>query len=291
MRREHLEWVQLDIKSNRYTYFISNYGDVKRSAGDFIDKCGRHLIYPEKIFWVEEQAEVGGDNKQGKYRGVNIAGKRYYSHRLAAQAFIPNPENKPEVNHKDGDTVNNYCGCKENNYQDSNLEWVTRKENMEHASQNGLINHESLLRKITCKKNREKVDMEAWKKPVCQLTTNGVLVKIFPSITEASTETGIQVTTISAVVRKEGYHKTAGGYVWIYQKDFDPKKDYSVEIELGSGVKKQVIQYDKDGKIIGEYNSIKEACIVNNFPFNSYIGECCRGVRKMYKNYIWKYKG
>jgi len=69
------------------------------------------------------------DNGKG-YKTVSINRKSRYIHRLVAQTFIPNPLNKSDVNHKDGNKSNNSV---------ENLEWNTRKENQVHASINGLI--------------------------------------------------------------------------------------------------------------------------------------------------------
>ena len=63
------------------------------------------------------------------YLRVSIGGKLCFIHRLVAEKYIPNPENKTQVNHKDGNKLNNTV---------ENLEWVTNQENRSHAVTNNL---------------------------------------------------------------------------------------------------------------------------------------------------------
>ena len=71
----------------------------------------------------------GQENYKNHYISYNLSlpngrTKRLYAHRLVALAYIPNPENKTEINHKDGNKKNNCI---------DNLEWVTSKENKQHG--------------------------------------------------------------------------------------------------------------------------------------------------------------
>jgi len=108
------------VIGHEQNYEVSNHGRVRRSSTCCASKAGRIL---------------------GQYDGhgyLNVAlcsaGKvsKYRTHVLVARAFIPNPDSKEQVNHKDCDKTNN---------RDSNLEWVTAKENREHATLNGCYSH------------------------------------------------------------------------------------------------------------------------------------------------------
>jgi len=131
------EWK--DVKGYEGYYQVSNLGRVKslerRSA------CGRYIIKKKflKVRVINKKYKGIGLYKEGKLKLITI-------HRLIALNFIQNPENKPCVNHINGNKFDNNV---------SNLEWVTHSENTIHAYNSGFFGNIQIFVKLEHKKNSE----------------------------------------------------------------------------------------------------------------------------------------
>ena len=161
-------------------YEVSNFGRIKS-----INKT--RPVFNKTTIKIPEKIVKGYVNPTTGYKGFNIKNKYLLIHREVAKAFIPNKSNKPEVNHKDGNKLNNCV---------DNLEWVTSSENNKHKFK--VLGYKQKPRNC---------------KPIVCLETN---IK-YPSIIEASRKTGISRRNIQFCLNN--ITKTAGGYTWKFIKE------------------------------------------------------------------------
>lgn len=122
--------INLDPKGK---YQVSNEGRVRRVLHDLrvIKKYGEYKYLKP----------IRHKGKRTDYLDIGIGRNRVLVHRLVGMAFIPNPENLPQINHKNGDGMDNRV---------ENLEWVSNKENAYHARDNGWTNPNFKAVKIKC---------------------------------------------------------------------------------------------------------------------------------------------
>lgn len=132
---------------------------------------------------------------RGRYLCVALLHHNFYSvHRLVAEAFLPNPDNLPQLNHKDENPSNNVA---------SNLEWCTQAYNNTYGTR--------IERMSKTRKNDPR-----FSKKVCQYTLNGELVKTFPSIEECGRQ-GFSTSSVSFCCKGRKNYKTHKGFIWRYE--------------------------------------------------------------------------
>lgn len=188
-----------DIKNYEGLYQISSFGRVK-SLEKYVKsplKNQNKVLRKEKILkqCIRSKYLCVGLSKEGKT-------KTFLIHRLVAIAFLPNPEGKREVNHKNGNKIDNSV---------ENLEWCTSSENQLHAYKNKLQVITEKQREIS-RLNGKRLSMK-----VNQYDINKNFIQKWNGISEAGRQLKIDPTNISYCCK--GKRKTAGGFKWEYARE------------------------------------------------------------------------
>lgn len=207
---EETEEIWAPVPGYEGSYEVSSIGRVR----SYLDRYsfGRNKYLDEPVVMTPQTHRLG-------YLYVTLSkdGKAHkgYIHNLMGKAFIPNPENKPEVNHKDGIKTHNVL---------SNLEWATRAENMEHALRTGLWDKDASLAKAR----------EAWQRKIyCYETDN-----VFESVEEASKFIDIDKSAITTCCQGKTYQ--VKGYHLSYLEDRSWLQQNIDKIKAIEGGKRQV---------------------------------------------------
>ena len=170
-----------DVVGYEGKYQVSNMGRVKSLR--MWSSVQRRYVSRERV--LKQHKSLHGYLQIGlKTEGSRKLG---LVHRLVAEAFIPNAENRREVNHINGIKTDNRV---------ENLEWNTSHQNKVHAYANGLMKHST--------------------RRVVQIDLRGNAIKEWESIKDAGLGTGAEVRNIGACCR--GERKSAGGYIWRYKE-------------------------------------------------------------------------
>ncbi|SMD67738.1 NUMOD4 motif protein [Bacillus mobilis] len=170
-----------DLEGYEGRYEITEDGRVFRKERTVKTKKQDGSVYYQKL----KRMELSQSTASG-YSTVSLTRNKYPKptlvHRLVAKTFIPNPENKPQVNHINGVKTDNRV---------ENLEWVTPKENIDHAEENNLRKHYKGTEHANSKLNDEDI------RKMRNMFDNGV------SQTEISKIFNVGITTIWGIVHRK----------------------------------------------------------------------------------------
>lgn len=197
-----------DVVGFEGKYQVSNLGRVKTLRRLYWSGPGNKTpkYTKEKLLNIYE----GSPNNKGGWDYLNVVlfsdgPHTMLVHRIVASAFIPNPENKPCVNHIDGNKHNNVV---------TNLEWCTYSENSQHAVRTGLRGHCCFYGKF----GEDNINC----KPIIQCDMNGEFIKYWKSQSDAARS--VKGRPANIVNNAKGRCNSFRGFKWRYPTEDEIKK-------------------------------------------------------------------
>lgn len=253
-----------DIAGYEGSYQVSNMGRVKsldrmvnsaRSSTGLRLSKGRVL----KTYFARYGKCRKNRNTDRAYELVHLYNgvydKAFSIHRLVAKAFIPNPNNLPQVNHKDENPANNRA---------SNLEWCDSSYNANYGTRNKRVST-----------NRKD------KTPVNQFSVNGEFIAQYESLTMAAKSTNVRISLISAVCR--GLQSSAAGFVW---KFADSAKFRERRYKAPNN--RKVVQLTPDNEVVAIYDTLSDASVATGARMCG-ISQVIHGKHTLHHGYKWMF--
>ena len=202
-----------DIKGYEGLYQVSNLGRVK-SFDRWVKGSYNGLQFKKgKIL----KPSIGHFYFQVSLVNINGEKNSYTIHRLVAESFLPNPENKTEIDHIDTNPLNNNV---------ENLKWCTHKENMNNP----------ITKQKRCGDNHPKPFLGKFgkenphSKPILQFTLDGKLIRKWECFKDVERELGLHHPNILKVIRGDRNH--TGGCKWGYADDYEKVKFKVFDLEI-----------------------------------------------------------
>lgn len=250
-----MEEIWKDVKGYEGRYMVSNLGNVMS-----VHYLGKTMTTKDNGNRLLKQIKKGTG-----YYVVSLCNKQYHVHRLVAEAFLENVDNKPCIDHINTITTDNRV---------DNLRWCTQKENLENP-----ISKEKRLDGIRkfCKGKFGKDSIKH--RCVYQYSNDGVFIKKWDCMSDACRYYNIDSGSMTRAC--QGLSTQAKGYIWSYEYKNPVNKPFVRE--------KPILQYDKNGNLIKEWSSVTEA--VKFYKTSSgRLCSCLKGHTKTCRGYKWIYK-
>lgn len=241
-------------------YCISNYGRVMSKERLF--QAGFLTVHRKNTI-LKCMTSTSGYLRvsiilEGKKKQLSI-------HRLVANAFIPNPEGFPQINHKNEDKTDNRV---------ENLEWCTAKYNTNYGTGNE--------RRIQTRSDRHG-------RNIIQYRKDGSIVHVYRGMKRIERQTGYNISAIKKVCK--GEQLTSYGYVWRYEDDSFDKYPITYDKKVhASCVGRGIVKYDLNGYVVKIYEGgLKET--LQDYPNYYSIKSCLYGYTNTAHGFIWRYIG